>query len=252
MSQYQNKFIPLKEAAIISGYTLAELRNFCKIGLIAHKKEGRRFLVHFGAFEQMNETGDKPVEAKQVHEFPSESRVSQQKAPALKDLVPFTQPHKVLVRILEPVAFAAAIVLSLQLAMTPNIADKVVSTLDLSVSTVEFMTDTFDRAIATSVDLPVVTATKIAQVQTLSADSSTGELLPRVAGASTTTDYGSVLQATEGSSETFLERVLIGIADSADYFDRAINSLGRRVDTVLVGSLQFDNIDSGIQKFFRL
>ncbi|MBI4054251.1 MAG: hypothetical protein HY397_02895 [Candidatus Doudnabacteria bacterium] len=142
MSSYQKKYISLKDASIISGYTVAELRNFCKIGLVPHRKIKRQLCVRFDAFEKINEHKSKavPQSASQDKMKPSSASRSQVVPwkEELKGLVPFTTPAPAAVKILEPVAFAAALVMSLHLGLTPTVVDRMVSMLALTHATAEY------------------------------------------------------------------------------------------------------------------
>jgi len=126
MATYQKKYLTLNDASVISGYTVAELRNFTKIGLVPSRKVKGKLCVRFDAFDKLNQDRQAPTKA-----------VSAKRAPT--SLLPFTAPSKALVKILEPVALASALVMAMYIGMMPNVAYRVVDTFDTTYQTVASM-----------------------------------------------------------------------------------------------------------------
>lgn len=127
MATYQKKYLTLNDASVISGYTVAELRNFTKIGLVPSRKVKGKLCVRFDAFDKLN----------QAHQTPTTKAVSAKRAPT--SLLPFTAPANALVKILEPVALASALVMTLYIGMMPNVAYRVVDAFETTYQTVAFM-----------------------------------------------------------------------------------------------------------------
>ncbi|MDP2932660.1 MAG: hypothetical protein Q8N81_00840 [bacterium] len=128
MATYQKKYLTLNDASVISGYTVAELRNFTKIGLVPSRKVKGKLCVRFDAFDKLNQGRQIQTPAKAV---------SAKRAPT--SLLPFTAPSRALVKILQPMALASALVMAMYIGMMPNVAYRVVDTFDTTYQTVAFM-----------------------------------------------------------------------------------------------------------------
>jgi len=244
MSKNARKYIPLKEAALISGYSISELRNFTKIGLVPFRKRGSRLFIRFDAFEKLNET-----------QATKSKKISKTKSPqiTMKSLVPFTTPNRTLVKVLEPVAFAAALVLTLQGVALPGVAEKIETALDINMKTVDYMANTFSELIAVGVTVPLELGYKVATISTLSAapvGKNTAQ--PIVAGASTSISQVVDAVVVSTTQEGVISNTLISIADGAESFERFLGGLSEKTLDILVNPFQFSNIDSGLQSFFRL
>lgn len=244
MAKQAKKYIPLKEASVISGYTASELRNFTKIGLVPFRKQGSRLFIRFDAFEKLNEGQNEKSKTNSKTKTPELS---------MKSLVPFTTPNRTLVKILEPVAFAAALILTLQAVALPGVANKIESALEINMQTVDYMANTFSELITVGISVPLELGYRIATVSTLSAASvSHNTQEPVVAGISASTSDIHDAAVLTTSEEGVIAHTLISIADSADDFQRMLNGLSEKTLDVLVNPLEFSNIDSGVQSFFRL
>ena len=256
MATYKRKYIDLKDAAVISGYTVSELRNFIKIGLIPSRKVKNKIRVPFSAFEKINESkkskSDAPVnqvQSKVAGHLEQSRKVIKQ---PVTSLIPFTKPHRGLVAVLQHTSLAAALVFSLYLGMLPTISEKIVFGIELTHATIDQMSDTVLDLVYTSVAIPMEAGAKLARVAVLpqaSGYASAGV----VAGASSSSSEESFQEAGESADLVeFVTSTLINIADASDSFERTLDDLAEFTDEVLFESLQFGNLDDGIQRFFRL
>lgn len=245
MVKYQNKYIRLSDASTISGYTTQELKNFCKIGLIPFKKQKNKLYIRFDAFEKINQTNTAKPEA-------GKKEAKAVTTPTIKSLIPFTMPHPTMVKALETVAFAAALVMTLHVTAMPNVGNRVLDTIDRSGATVAYMADTMSGLLQTGVAVPLEIGSKIASISTLSATEQLGTLgnQPMVAGISAATDVDIV--TTTSTDNNIATNTLIRIADSAQDFSNLLNRMSRETYNLLVSPYHFENLDSGIQAFFRL
>ncbi|PIR96892.1 MAG: hypothetical protein COT91_04205 [Candidatus Doudnabacteria bacterium CG10_big_fil_rev_8_21_14_0_10_41_10] len=247
----QKKYITLKEASVISGYTVKELHNFIKIGLITAGKKKNKIVVPFDAFEKISE--QTPV-LKSQKSAPKNKRVSKTKSMTQKpitSLVPFVKPHPTMLKVLESTALAAAMVMAFHVGMIPTVADKVVHGLDLSYQTVAYMGGTVEELMIEGVKTPIIIGKKIAGISTLNPAAGYDES-PQVAGVS-----AEAISNLSGSENNFsivdtVEGALIGIADAAESFERTLDLLQHKTNELLIQNLQFENLDHGIQKFFQL
>jgi hypothetical protein len=245
MPAYKKKYITLRDAAIISGYTQNELKNFVKIGLIPFKKAKNKLYIRFDAFEKIQES--KAGKAKTVSK--AQGKTPMKTNETLKSLVPFTTPNRALVKILEPVAFTAAMFMVLHLTMIPQVAQNIVASTSLPGQTLAYMGTQVEDLIYASVSVPVTLATTMATVSTpppryATANSTVG----RVAGTAT---VNAPLPPTVSSSETAMERFFNGIADASDSYQGAINAIDQKATEVVFTSLTFDKVDSYLQAAFR-
>ncbi|HLC45053.1 MAG: hypothetical protein A2722_02565 [Candidatus Doudnabacteria bacterium RIFCSPHIGHO2_01_FULL_50_11] len=256
MSSYQKKYISLKDAAIISGYTVSELKNFTKIGLVPSRKRGKSVYIRFDAFEKINDRKKADAEKKSMVTTKKPAMQYQVGAPAALSLIPFTKPHPTLVKILEPVAFTAALVMVLHLTMIPTVSEKIVWGLDLSADTVAFMGDTTAASIAATVSLPDTLSAQLAAVIVNPEYSgSVVQLMPQVAGVSISAEKPkrlSIAAIPEGSGYgSSVDSMLISIADASDNFQTFLTQFSDSTERALVGSLTFDNLDQFVTTTFR-
>ena len=177
-------------------------------------------------------------------------------APAALSLIPFTKPHPTLVKILEPVAFTAALVMVLHLTMIPTVSEKIVWGLDLSADTVAFMGDTTAASIAATVSLPDTLSAQLAAVIVNPEYSgSVVQLMPQVAGVSISAEKPkrlSIAAIPEGSGYgSSVDSMLISIADASDNFQTFLTQFSDSTERALVGSLTFDNLDQFVTTTFR-
>jgi len=256
MAKYRKKYIPLKDAAVISGYTVSELRNFIKIGLISSRRIKNKLQVPFSAFEKINESKKSTSDAAVLKPKSKATRHLEQSREVIKkpitSIVPFTKPHGGLVSVLQHTTLAAAMVFSLYLGMLPTISEKIVFGIELTHATIDQMSGTVEDLVYSSVAIPVEAGSKLAQIAILpqaSGHSNAGV----VAGASTSSSEQSSQEAGDSADlGEFVTSTLIGIADASDSFQRTLDDLAELTDEALIESFQFENLDNGIQTFFRL
>lgn len=243
MATYKGKYISLKDAAVISGYTVSELRNFIKIGLISSKKIKNTLKVPFSAFEKINE--DKKSKTATLKVSPkSNTQTAMIKKPETS-IIPMPKPHEGLVSILQHTSLAAAMVFSLYIGMLPTVSEKIVFGVNLTYATIDQMSDAVMELTYSSVALPVELGSRLAQVAVL--PSAEGYAVTgAVAGVSTS----SVDQSVNLSES--ISNALIGIADASDSFEKTLDGLAIKTDEILIHSLNFENLDYGIQQFFKL
>jgi len=252
MANYKRKYIPLKDAAIISGYTVSELRNFIKIGLISSRKVKNKIQVPFSAFEKINESKkSKSGPSVPKGKLNSTRHTAMTKKP-ITSIIPFSKPHGGLVSALEHTAFAAAMVFSLYMGMLPTVSEKIVFGVELAHATIDQMSESVLDMAYNSVAIPVGVGSKLARVavspQALGY-SNTGV----VAGAATSFSEQSSLEAGDSADlGEFVTSILIGIADASDSLQQKLDDLAEFTDEALIESFQFENLDDGIQRFFRL
>lgn len=147
MASYQKKYLNLKEASVISGYTAAELRNFCKIGLVPSRKVKSKLFIRFDAFEKLND------QKSQKTSTVSKTVPKAVTTPTVTSLLPFTTPSRHLVKTLQPVAFAAALVMVLHIVSLPAASENVVGAVMFTADTVDFMADSTQELVAGSYDM---------------------------------------------------------------------------------------------------
>jgi hypothetical protein len=245
MPAYKKKYITLRDAAIISGYTQNELKNFVKIGLIPFRKAKNKLYIRFDAFEKIQEhkTGaEKPV-AKALGKTPMKTNDT------IKSLVPFTTPSQALVKILEPVAFTAALFMVFHLATIPRVAENVVASLDAPGKALAYMGTQVEELITSSVAIPVTLASAADSFNPIPARyTTTAAPAGLVAGTST---INGALPPTVSSSETAVERFFNGIADASDAYQRVINTVDQKASEVVFTSLRFEKVDPYLQAAFR-
>jgi len=248
-SAYSKKYISLKEAATMSGYTIPELRNFIKIGLIPSKKQKNKIVVPFSAFEKISEQQAPKVEnspkAAPAVATPSHSLTLK----PLSAVIPFTTPNKHLVKVLESTALSAAMVMAFYVGTLPTVAEKIVFSLELSNATIAYMGQSAENLIENSVAMPVAAMAKIAAVQTYAPTIAQADDNGLVAGAMT---VSSTVATQNESGDSDFVNLMNNIADLSDSFERQVNNLAGKTQEVLIGNYTFDNIDEGMQVFFRL
>lgn len=258
MASRIKKYISLKEASIISGYTVKELRNFIKIGLITCRKQKNKIVVPFNAFEKISDN----VKTAQTKKSVTKGRKTKQtvktkaimKMPNM-NLVPFTKPHPVAVKVLESTALVAVAIMSFYVGTMPAVAEKIVYGLEVSNQTVAYMGEMVEELITEGVTTPVAIGQKIAGISTLNpVEAYEIDQMVRVAGISTEAEVVELVesQGLDFSVVGTLEDALIGIADAAETFERTLNQLSDKTGESLIYNFQFENLDNGIQDFFRL
>ena len=252
MATYAKKYISLKDAAVISGYTVRELRNFIKIGLISSRKIKKKVQVPFSAFEKINESkANKSNTAAPRMKLKAAGQTAMIKKP-ITSLIPMPKPHGGLVSVLQHTTFAAAMVFSLYMGMLPTISEKIVFGVELTHATIDQMSESMLDLVYNSVAIPVEAGSKLARVAVLPQASGYSDA-GVVAGASTSSSEESFQEAVDSADlAELVTGILIGIADASDSFQNALDDLAELTDEVLIESLQFENLDSGIQSFFRL
>ena len=250
----QKKYITLKEASVISGYTVKELHNFIKIGLITAGKKKNKIVVPFDAFEKISE--QTPV-LKSQKSAPKNKRVSKTKSMTQKpitSLVPFVKPHPTMLKVLESTALAAAMAMAVHVGMIPTVAEKVVYGLDLTQETIAYMGGTVEELMIEGVKTPIIIGEKIAGISTLHTADGYNEISGSAKVAGTSVEATNNLSGSEKSFNLvgIIEGVLIGIADASESFERSLDSLQYKTNELIIQNLQFENLDHGIQKFFQL
>lgn len=285
MAKYQNKYISLKDASIISGYTLAELRNFCKIGLIGSKKVRNRVCIRFDAFDQLNEK--RGAQNKSAGKAVS-ARLSQ------TGLLPFTTPSRALIKTLEPVALAAALVMALYIGMMPPVAGQIVGMFETSGNTLAYMGESAANLMETSSsyvsDLVVGTEAAVdalasANVKAVASVMDTlnpavemsGAVLAEFGGSTKglmekSVDLAYAVSESAGSIPAMRQPLaearylpqVAGVAThaevvasnqpAADYFGQFrgfVSGVDKQIFYSLVDSLRFENLDNSITNTFH-
>ena len=255
MANYKKKYITLRDAAIISGYTTTELKNFCKIGLVPHRKRKNRLYIRFDAFEKLNEVGEKE-KATQTTKKAASNNKKPTKMKGSQSLIPFKTPHRALVKVLEPVAFTAAVAMVLYVSLIPTVAQKIVFGVDVAESSLVYIGNTVEDLFTSSAALPVNVVVKVANMKTLKSSEVAPEFAAaRVAGVSTVQTRGSSTPADleqQVSNPAGISKALIGIADASESFESSLQNLTQKTHRAIVEKLRFENMDSGITNFFRL
>lgn len=271
-SSYQKKYVTLRDAAIISGYTVAELRNFAKIGLVPFKKKASRLYVRFDAFEKISEHTSAQRTAAQAT-APAAAAKTKTKTMTIStrptmSLLPFTAPNRTLVKILEPVAFAAALVMTLHLALLPAYAEKIVVGLEISAGSVALMGDSLHAAVSATVRLPETLGTELARAVTSSPGTYPVQVVRTVPPA-VASGEGIVAGVVTNNSAHFrvrsaalvpqepayeagpVESMLIGIADVSQALGSFMDELSVSTQSAMVETLSFDKLDPFVTNTFR-
>ncbi len=264
MQSSNKKYVSISDASAVSGYSVKELRNFVKIGLIPSRKVKGKVCVRLDAFSDLNR-----------HRQPSAASSSKQQArpigpTALRErpvmsLVPFTTPHPALTKILEPVAFTATLVMVLYLTMIPGVSEAIVgsagTSLDISQRTVAQFGQSAYELIDTSVSLP---QRAIAALMPEQIDASTYQSIVyvttsagegRVAGIAdlraAVTRPALVVESEVVTFGNTIDAMMVGIADASDSALRFLDGLSDKTMETLVGNLTFDKVDAAVSQSFR-
>lgn len=246
------KLLTLKEASVISGYTVSELRSFLKIGLIPSVKRKGKVFVRFSAFEKLSAKKD-AGSTRSAKKSTAPKVISMNKL-NITSLVPFTKPNRAMVKVLEPVSFAAAIVMILYVLSMPGAAMNIVGGIALANDTVAFMGQSTMNLVTTAVSLPVITERSVvAVIPEIAPDRMmiNGEV-GRVAGIATVNNVSQI--PDNASSMNIAQRsdqVFISIADASETFERTVNQISDQSFDLLVSSLSFQKLDPIIQQTFK-
>ncbi|MEK9181117.1 MAG: hypothetical protein AAB871_02700 [Patescibacteria group bacterium] len=302
MPSYQKKYISLKDASIISGYTVSELRNFVKIGLAPFRKIKNRLFIRFDAFEKISDhTSAKPgmttLRAKPFvskikksltdtltlvsnlnqdraslktqnlkvalpgkgstgvkKQTGAESRSKTKTKNSMTSLIPFVQPNRTLVKILQPVAFAAALIMVVHVTSLPGVSEKIVYGVGVTEATIDYMADSTTDLLAMSLDVPVAVAKSQATlvvsspvVTAMTGQNSQGQ----VAGVAVGGQVNQSQPVVPANLNENLTNFFVAIADASDSFQKTVEEIGDEGFNLILSNLRFEKLDPMIQKTFQ-
>lgn len=257
-SASKNKYLSLRDAAIISGYSLAELRNLIKAGLMPVRKKSRRLFIPLQAFGTLNKQLSHKASSKKSMTTKADNKmITSLAVPAMVSLVPFTTvPDPRLLRVLQPVTFAAVLAMTLHIGLTPVYAERIVGVVDMAAGTLALMGDSTRSLLDQTVTLPVhvaVAASEVAVTAVAPVIGFYGFDGGQVAGAATLqAEVRASALAAIAEPETYsstLEGILVGIADASDSMQRFLNRLNAKTLEVLVYNNTFDKWDEAVGQF---
>mgnify|MGYP001586030188 FL=1 len=172
----------------------------------------------------------------------------------MTSLIPFVQPNRTLVKILQPVAFAAALIMVVHVTSLPGVSEKIVYGVGVTEATIDYMADSTTDLLAMSLDVPVAVAKSQATlvvsspvVTAMTGQNSQGQ----VAGVAVGGQVNQSQPVVPANLNENLTNFFVAIADASDSFQKTVEEIGDEGFNLILSNLRFEKLDPMIQKTFQ-